>query len=111
MLGAVSEQPIMHGPELSLRSRKLRSFCGLLGEPSSRLRHVPIHEAQLTGELFAEPLQDGVRLDAKWALVIAVFDQGHRRICRAVHVVMFGDWAGFHDAQGTPARAPAGLEF
>jgi hypothetical protein len=77
----VSEEPVVHLPELSLRGRGLRGFSGQLriwmlpadGEVTVNIRDAIPHA-------FLQLIEYGVNLLAMWAFIIPVFHQYDRCI-------------------------------
>src|SRR4029077_16640161 len=72
----ISEQSIVHQPELPLHPSRLRGFSGRLGlRMQLGLRKVPECEAQVVPQLAYEFLYHAEDLPASWRLVVAVLNK------------------------------------
>src|SRR5690348_16856512 len=96
----------MHLPESALRTSGFRRLRGMLrlGMDLGQ-RKVAKHKSQLGTERPLYVLDDRVRPATVGALVVTVFDQGHRGVFRAGRVVARSDWQCQLRSILTPAHA------
>ncbi len=87
-VGLILEQHVVHRPELALRRRGLR---GLRRQLCMRMRFLkrkmPEYEADLVGKPLQQQFRRRRRHLAAGTFEVAVFDQCHPRMCRALEMV------------------------
>src|SRR5262249_28658953 len=88
-------QQVVHLPELPLSGGGLPRFsCALRVRVHLRQREVPEDEAEADAQRLLHLVDDRIGLPAIRALVVAILDQGDRRVLRTLAVISLGNRRG-----------------